>query len=333
MGNNDRLLRGPDGGNPLAFLAALGTLRVSALVWPEHETRLSWTRHGTGWRPVMHTGADLLEEEFVEGLHGYLKSGRSPGAGDGPDPAEAFPYLAFDKDTAKLEPDRFAALALDAARHADEEREAADFLAAFGCEACVSDGYVEDTAFRTMSGSGRQHFLGTMLNLVAEIKPEHVRSTLLESWRYQDPIRSLSMRWDPADLNQYALQWGDPSSDPTRGKRGSMLGANRLAVEALPLFPTAPVVHRDRPALATTGFTGRGEPLFTWPLWTVPISLETCRSLLSHPLLGRLGDPGTETGDRTRARRELNRMGVAEIFQSRRISDRYFRNFSPPRAV
>ena len=40
------LLTGLDGANPLAFLAALGTLRGLTLAWPERRVRLSWTLRG-----------------------------------------------------------------------------------------------------------------------------------------------------------------------------------------------------------------------------------------------------------------------------------------------
>ena len=41
--NAGLVLNGLDGANPLAFLAALGTLRGLTLAWPERRIRLSWT--------------------------------------------------------------------------------------------------------------------------------------------------------------------------------------------------------------------------------------------------------------------------------------------------
>ena len=40
--SNGLLLSGLDGGNPLAFLAALGTLRGLTIAWPGRRVRLSW---------------------------------------------------------------------------------------------------------------------------------------------------------------------------------------------------------------------------------------------------------------------------------------------------
>lgn len=333
MNKSTLLLPGPDGGNPLGFLTALGTLRVATLLWPERDPRMGWTRHGTGWRPVLETEVQIGPDDLVTGLHGYLRSGQRPGKEGDPKPEVSFSHLTFDKNTTKIEQQDFAELAAEAAETALTDPGPAAFLAAIACDGCVADdGFVEDTALRTMSGSGHQHFLGTMLNLVGEVEPDHVRSSLLEPWRYQDPSKSLSMRWDPNDLSRYALRWNDPSSTSTRAA-GSMLGANRLAVEAVPLFPTAPVFRRGRPTLATTGFDMRREPLWTWPIWTVALTVRTCASLLAHPLLQAVGDPDRTASDREGARENLRRMGMAEIFQSRRVSEGYYRNFTPGRAV
>lgn len=333
MNNPALLLPGPDGGNPLGFLAALGTLRVAGLVWPEREPRMAWIRHGTGWRPVLHTKMETRPDELVTGLHEYLRERQRAGREGDPDPDVSFRHLTFDRNTTKIEPDRFAELAAEAVKAAPSDPEPAGFLAAIACDGCVTDeGFVEDTALRTMSGQGHQHFLGTMFNLVEKVEPDHVRTSLLEPWRYQDPSKSLSMRWDPNDLKRYALRWDDPSSTSTR-TTGSMLGANRLAVEALPLFPTAPVIRRHRPALATTGFDMAREPRWSWPIWTAALTVRTSASLLSHPLLQVLGSPETRPFERDRARQELVHMGVAEVFQSRRVSEGYYRNFTPGRAL
>jgi hypothetical protein len=47
------LLYGLDGSNPLAFLAALGTLRSLSLLWPEERVRLAWKIHEGAFRPML----------------------------------------------------------------------------------------------------------------------------------------------------------------------------------------------------------------------------------------------------------------------------------------
>jgi hypothetical protein len=333
--SNDMALTGPDAANPLGFLCALGTLRVASLVWPDRDIRMGWDRRSTGWRPILSMATAVSEAELVEGIYRYCRYGPDGGESDldGPPPgaAEAFPYLAIDRNTSKIEPDEFRTHALDQRPQASaEQRVFLDYLAAYGSDAVIDEGVIQDTALRTMSGSGWQHFLETMLNLTEDLELRHIEEALLAPWRYRDPLKNLSMRWDPSDLKQYALQATNPSDDRNR-RSGSVHGANRLAVEALPLLPTMPVLRGLSPELATTGFEiAVSQPHWTWPVWGPAVSVSVVASLLAHPHLQRA------VTDRERgraAREELRRMGVRELFRSRRISVDYYRNFTPAEAV
>ena len=193
------------------------------------------------------------------------------------------------------------------------DRDEADFVAAFGCESLPISGKdptIQDTALRTMSGAGHQHFLGSMLELIQTTEPDHLHASLFLPWEYSDDRPSL--RWDPVDDRRYALRWKEPSGDPVR----TMRGANRLAVEALPLFPTAAGERR----LQTTGFSQRpGEGvLFTWPMWSVPLNIDTVRSVLSLP----------ELQERRPNRDGLSAMGIVEVYRSERITRDKYRNFT-----
>ena len=129
-------------------------------------------------------------------------------------------------------------------------------------------------------------------------------------WQYADDRPNL--RWDPVDDRRYALRWNEPSGDPVR----TMRGANRLAVEALPLFPTAAGERR----LQTTGFSqrpGQGV-MFTWPIWDVPLKMGTVRSVLSLP---ELQEPRPN-------RDVLSAMGIVEVYRSERITRDKYRNFT-----
>src|SRR5262249_22890429 len=107
---------------------------------------------------------------------------------------------------------------------------------------------------------------------------------------------------------------------PQRRRRGGMLGANRLAIEGLPLFPAVPVGGE----LRTTGFSGRGRggTYWSWPIWPDPISLDVVRSLLAlHQIQD---DPGSVT---------LRAIGVSEVFRARRFTIDKFRCFSPAHPI
>ena len=95
-----------------------------------------------------------------------------------------------------------------------------------------------------------------------------------------------------------------------------MRGANRLAIEALPLLPTVPGERR----LHTTGFSERrGEGvMFTWPIREPPLNVEVVRSLLS---LAEIQEPRPNRGS-------LMGRGVVEVFRSRRITVGKYRSLS-----
>jgi hypothetical protein len=198
--------------------------------------------------------------------------------------------------------------AVDGAAHAN--RSTVDFLSAFGCDVYgvgPKKELMSDSGFRTMSGAGHQHFLGFMRELATSTQVEHLRRTLFAPWDYADGRPSL--RWDPTDYRPHALRAVDPSGDPIK----TMRGANRLAVEALPLFPTAPMGRRIRTTAFRDGETGAE---IAWPIWTDTLELRTVVSLLSS---------GRENG--------RVRPGVAQVYRATRFTEGKYRNFSPSKAL
>lgn len=298
-------LTGLDAANPLAFLAALGTLRVLSRIWPERAVRLGWESCGGRWIPFLNFSGDASPKDVITALDPALH------AMDG---HRAFTFA----DDLKLPAARFKEFACEAGRDARNGGDpvAAEFAAAFACEALTDEnGNVQDTAFRTMSGAGHQHFLTFMAELARVTTAGQVQTALFATWRYDE--RKLSMRWDPADDRRYALRWADPSGDVIRTVRG----ANRLAIEALPLFPVAPVAGD----LETTGFgSPHGSGVFwTWPIWEPPLPLDTVRSVLALRTL-QAARPD---------RHEVAARGIAEIFRCERITVGKFRNFTPAQSV
>ena len=298
------ILLGLDGSNPLAFLAALGTLRSLTSTWPSRRIRLSWKALGS-WHPVLHIQPAATAEELVHDLDGFLKS------------RAEHPAWSLGPDLSVL-PEQFRRYAEGAAHQAQHQgdRSWADFAAAFGCEATSTEqGPIQDTALRTMSGAGHQHFLGFMVNIIQRTEEEHLEKTLFRAWRYDDPLDTQNLRWDPSDDVRRALRWRDPSGDPVRRKRGGMLGANRLAIEGLPVLPTIPVGR----ILRTTGFIGRGSTntYWTWPIWSGELPLDVVRTVVS--LRELQNDSNAE---------ELHALGITQVFRSRRLTVGKFRCFT-----
>lgn len=283
------VFRGIEGANPLGFLSAVGVLRIVAGIWTDRPVRLRWIRDG-GWRPELLGLATEDQEEFCRAL---LEQGHWA-------PLDAFESLGNNLTVPK---EQFAPAVSGAFNVATpEDRRAADFAAAFGSDVCedVEKGRIEYTDLCFVTGSGHQHFLGAARSLRGSVRLEHLREALFETWRFAD--KGLSLRWDPDDAKEYALRWRDPSV----GGASAVWGANFLAFEALPLFPTAPAGRR----LRTTGFSTRGRAHeFTWPIWTQAAGLDTVRSLLSLRLMQDDSPPRTE----------LRGMGIEEVFRAQRV--------------
>jgi len=205
-------------------------------------------------------------------------------------------------------------------------REAIQYLAAFGSDACVEDGKgdlavrrIEATPFCFIRGSGHQNFLDTVRELVTKVTVDRVRNALCDPWLYSD--EKLSMRWAPVEDKRYALTDVEPSDEGAR----TVWMANLLAYRSLALFPCAPT----RRGLGTTAWGDVEEDrVFTWPLWEFGAAPDTVRTMLQLRELreARLDSAG------------LKRRGITAVFRARRIrfppkGANYKVSFSPARGL
>lgn len=201
-------------------------------------------------------------------------------------------------------------------------RETVDLLAAFSCDAAPVDksGYLTATHFCFVTGSGHQHFLKTVRELMALATPERIHAALFEPWIYRDG--KYSLRWDPLEDRRYALMDRDPTALDNKSRTVWM--ANLLAYRALVLFPCAPC----RGGLGTTAWALSDKiPAFTWPIWDYPSDPDSIRSLLQlHELSAAFPDHST-----------LVERGVMAAFRARRIQvgnpPLHKVNFSPARSI
>ena len=296
---------GIDGGNPLGFLATLGTLGLVIRKWPE--TQLFWQALEGCWRPTL-TGCSVDADTFLDNLYKALMAASN----------EAFslsrklPFNATEFKQGLIE-----AQSKCSATH----RRTCDFLAAFGTEMYPDDktGMFQDSKFRMVrSGDSAGQGLPVYAEHIRKSTTiEHLRRTLFHDWDYQD--LGFNLRWDPIDDQRYALRWRDPSKSNLNDGPGTMIGANSLAIEALQYFPT--FIAKGNTA-STTAFyrSKRREVFMTWPIWTVPLDIQCIKSLLSHPAII----------DEEIKREELNAAGIAEVYRSQRIQqNQYYSNFAP----
>lgn len=257
-----------------------------------------------GWRPALG-GCGNDQEQFLDQLQTALTTAST-------EPFEIEKKLPF---SARV----FAQSAREAQGKASlRDRRLADFIAAYGCEVLTDDKDVfQDTQLRMVrSGDSAGQGLPFYALQIRRATDRHaLKRALFEVWDYQDD--GFSLRWDPIEDQRYALRWDDPSKPKSKGGLRTMLGANSLALEALPLLPTMPQEQR----LCTTGFRGSTnlDTFFTWPIWEAPATLDSIRSLLALRELQQDELPRTK----------LKARGIAEVFRCRRLAqNKYYRNFS-----
>ena len=109
----------------------------------------------------------------------------------------------------------------------------AEFAAAYSCDGLATElEKIPDTAFRTLSGSGRQDLFPTLAQLQERTTARHLYRTLFTEWDYAD--ERLSLRYDPIEDRRYALRWGNPSNESSKtmwepiALRGRLSHSSRL---------------------------------------------------------------------------------------------------------
>ena len=305
-------LIGLPGGNQLGFLAALGVLRIATRLWPASAPRLHWEAGGNGWYPVLSLDMDLDQEAFLDALHPAL--------------ATAADHVAFSlpKDGKPLVADYRAFVRPHLARATPGNRDVLDMLAGLVSDlptvsTADSTPEVSPSQLRMVSGGGRQTYLTAVTALVAETTRGQLSAAVFSPWTYADDARGHALRLDPRDVALHSTQWKAPTK---AGPAKTMWGALRLSVEALAVMPVVPLPRRA----GTVGFKvvpggGNEIAVWTWPMWTVPLRLNTVRSLLAHPGLQ------PEKPDR----QDFAAMGVSEVYRASSYHVGMLQGFGQPR--
>lgn len=292
-------LCGLDGANPLAFLAAIGTLVVCDHLsrsadrlpnWLGGTPGLSWGTVSCCNTPVLHLrDTPPPEPEFSEFIADHLAK-----TIDGHPAACAVTILTTDEHAlAEL----IRGMRQDGSLTA---RSRMDWITALTCESAPGLASQLQTV-------RRDYLIGNLQSVMERTTAKHLFRSLFNLWDFADPLDNQSLHWEPTEDRRHAYQWNMPSGDPTRKNRGGMLGANRLALEAWPLFPS--FSNGDR--VATRGFRGtnKDNTYWTWPLWRSHLTVDGAMSILSLP---ELQDdlPRFDT---------LRGFGIAAAFRSQRI--------------
>jgi len=311
VSNGGLLFPGLDGVNPLGFLAALGLLRVLTHIPEVAPVRMTWTPSGCTLVPVIHNCSEstLNADEILRMLDEHLIDDIAK------HPVQLLDALSGASDD---EPKRRQIFLdrLDSAVESD--RTLADWLAALGSDFAPSD------AINQLQTTRRDYYYGNLTSVIKTTTMDHLRRAIFQSWDYADPLDNQSLHLDPSEDRRHAHQWNKPAGDPDRKKAGGMLGANRLAIEAIPLFTSFP----EAGTLRTVGFTGNRSTntRWTWPLWNIAIQLDVVQSLVQRP---EFQQESIQPGDLTM----LRETGVAAIYRTQRILVGKTPNFTPARRI
>jgi CRISPR-associated endonuclease/helicase Cas3 len=297
-------LIGIDGSNPLGYLAALGCLRILATRVVDYCWRLHWEKLRGAWRPVvMAEGPTSIDKDrFLILLEGALSA-----------LPEEHPALRLSENEGRLGNKTLFSQASESA--SKTEREDADWLT------CNGSDLLSGEAISQLQTSRRDYHSINIRGLLQETTREHLDRSLFSIWDYADALAGVSLHLEPREDRRHAYQWHQPSGDPTRGVSGGMIGANRLALEAWPLFQSLP----EGAKLKTVGFHGirASDTKLRWCIWDGSCNLNTIQSLLNASFIH----------ERSSSNISLYHMGITNLFHCSRILVGKTPNLTPAEAV
>lgn len=262
---NQLPLSGIDGQHLWGFLTALGSLslldehaRENSLGPP----RLTFKEDGTA---VLHS--PVAREELAGVLLAKLKGLQ--------------PYLDGSLGDVN-KPSDFTRSSYETIALACAAPAAVDLLAGL---ACVVGEKTFESTLCAANGASHQNLVQSMRDVLKLVEEEHVRLALFETWRreYRVPgnkrkelkfgTRKPTLRLDPSDERLYALRLSNPT---TTDDFSTELGAQGLAIPAFGLLPVVP----GRRPVTVGSKRSRQRVTFSWPLWKIPATLRTVRSLV-----------------------------------------------------
>lgn len=265
-------MRGLCPNNPLGFMAGLGSLRTLNDLNADAGWELRWSPECAEMR--RRDGRLITEAGVAEDMERRLGHADSPLGltypmkGDKDKHVKG--YEDFHRDLS-----RDVDIELEK-RDTASARRLLDFAACIACSnphsgkgpAKTTDKVVENQ-FRMVTGNA------TLFKSVSNIierkgaSTRSIRASLFEPWSYLDD--GYSLNWDPTLTGR---SHATSPSAPESAFNPSMYGANRIAFEALSLYP----VIDDGWTIRTVGWSGKK---FTWPVWNAFAGLDEVRGILS----------------------------------------------------
>ena len=301
-------LSGLRGETLLGFLAALGTLRILARRIPE--SKLAWAGSGGGWVAELHVPDGVLRDadHAAEVAFATLDEQKSN--------HPILQWKRFLEKTFRDESEFFRASAMSSL--SEDFGSQGDFAQVFSAQMPEKQGEALEHFDHPFRAARKDYYLGNLESVLANTQLSHVRRTIALPWDYRDAMANQSLRLDHGDDRRHAYQWHAPTEDPARQKIGCMLGANRLALEAFPLFPCIPTENGG----TAVGFIcdSKTNTWVSWPIWSAPCSVQLISSLLN---LGIVHESEPEPDS-------LRKLGIVTVMRSRRFPIEKNKVFLPP---
>lgn len=309
-------LTGLEGTNPLGYFAALGV----QVVFSDDPAlpRLWWSDDITP-HAIVDGGfdADRIADRAMKVFADWGEAGAmNPAREDG---------TAMEKgDSLKLSPDDLR----EYLRQHRLRRAAGLFPSS-----AVAEGSIDNSGQAKPSDlyftAGQQKFLREARKILSGVTREDVVGGLAGPWTYRSKLPS--MGWDVVDDRIYALRADDPSKEKLTNP-----GPEALAILGMSLYPVF-AGHGRTLTQGCYGSWARG--YFSWPLWGLPMSLSSVRTVLAQ--VGRRRHRrGGQTDERGRVPQHadqddmewLRALSVRQILTSgiRRSSQGGYGTFGPP---
>ncbi|MCS1407283.1 MAG: hypothetical protein M2R45_00440 [Verrucomicrobia subdivision 3 bacterium] len=268
-------LKGLHEDNPRDFLAALGLLRLVALLWPQLHARMGWC--GDPMTAKVVTASPLpgdWNERAVTSLQDLLEHD--------PDPIRHGNVI---KTTVNC----YREAAKRALRFRENQCELADLpsllYAAYssqiepkGAKKIKEGKEIEPSWFSFANGQSGKNLLKDVGELIQSIDGSELLNTLKGE---ASPKEAKALRWNPMEFRAAAYRGPDPGDNAKGDTTLDFPAFNVLAFIGLTFFPSVPT----RDGGKTLGCVEKpNQKYFQWPIWEVPLGCDELATLLQTSL-------------------------------------------------
>lgn len=240
-------LIGLTGSSPIAFMAALGMLRVLSSD-RSMKVRLGWKE---GHAILEGADKDTIISELTSNMEGRSEA----------------PEFNWTDSPRKISPEAYRL----ACQGMKGDERALSFMAGWATDTVLRNEFV--AVSRLDMTSGQQKLLRDLRKLAVHLTQEHIESAIVGG-PYEEQS---SFGLDPVAVRTHAHEPKAPTKSSPPGKPGLIW----LAFESIPLHPVVPIAPNRT---QTTGWRIRPDAAYVWPIWDGMLTLEEVMLLRAFPV-------------------------------------------------